>query len=691
MKGSLAIIGRIGIGIGIGIGILCLFGALRLAAADAQRTCYKLIAVITPLDMAKDPESKDWADSYAVTAQADGTILVTDKKTPSRTWRVNAKQANAEMIDGTKNPPYKMEGAWTIPPDYWCSDLDYTITLTVKATGDNLGGLQLYQSPAERWDQSPGTQVQGTNPFGIVEAGHESGGDVPSASGSITLRPKLKGGDKYITLGVNVRYIDGGSVSVAYRYERYDGPVPPPSPPPTPQLPTPPGGCPKTFAKDWGSTWGQMPIHLDGDKVTGTYTNRLGLYGPGTFAGTVSSNTLTADWKDASGGASGAFVLTLSDDGCSFTSTNTVKSGSGDPTGPIGTDHSSTTDTPNSPTPPPTPTTPATPTPTNSPTTSTGTGLPAEPCSDPIASDCIQKWLDKAMGILNRRDTSNPAPGGPWHVSKYGKLLGHQVIADGPPDGWESTYHSNVYCYIWATWQQSHLNPEYGGELESLASFVSACYAAHTGGNNPGTSPSTSPSDSPLTSKMTLWAQKRKAQSGEMVMLPIWLLKGADVANMNFTASYAAAIAKPEGDVTKGYLLGDDLLSGNTGDAGTVRIGFAGAGGISGDGPVAYVPFRVTGKPGDKTPITLAVTTINNPSGGVLPIDVINGEILIVGPDGMIPGDCDGDGVITAADAWCALRMSVKLMPEKPNMDMDHDGQVTSRDAAIILQKVVGK
>ena len=29
---------------------------------------------------------------------------------------------------------------------------------------------------------------------------------------------------------------------------------------------------------------------------------------------------------------------------------------------------------------------------------------------------------------------------------------------------------------------------------------------------------------------MTLWAQKRTAQSGELVMLPIWLLKGADVA-----------------------------------------------------------------------------------------------------------------------------------------------------------------
>ena len=52
------------------------------------------------------------------------------------------------------------------------------------------------------------------------------------------------------------------------------------------------------------------------------------------------------------------------------------------------------------------------------------------------------------MEIRNRLDKSNPAPGGVWRVSKYGNLLGHDVISDQPPEGWETKYHSNKYCYV---------------------------------------------------------------------------------------------------------------------------------------------------------------------------------------------------------------------------------------------------
>ena len=58
----------------------------------------------------------------------------------------------------------------------------------------------------------------------------------------------------------------------------------------------------------------------------------------------------------------------------------------------------------------------------------------------------------------------------------------------------------------------------------------------------------------------------------------------------------------------------------------------------------------------------------------------------------MVPGDCDNDGTLTSADAWCALEISVGNIPEKPWMKMEPNrpGGVTARDATIILQRVVG-
>lgn len=652
------------------------------------RTTFKLVKVRTPRDNADD--------SVSVTVEADGTQTVVGKSTPTCKWHVDVKNARATATSPNASPPATLDVTWTTPPDYWSSDQDFTISATANDVGNDLGGVRYFQEPAETWQQSPGTQIQGHNPFDHVQAGQGSGGFTPSDSGSITLRPKSRIGKDIVTLTVRLASFDGCACYIHYDYQPFDGPVPPTPPPHT---------CTKGFAKDWSTTWGDFNIHLDGNKATGTYANRTIDNGPGTFTGTISGNTLNANWTDAKG--TGTLTLTLSDDGCSFNGTNTVNgsTGQGQINGkhnPGGTDGGGTGGTVTTGTGTGGTGTGGTGTGgTGTGTTSTGGGsggLPPDPGSDPVSQNCIQKWLDKAMSILNRRDKSNPAPGGPWHVGKYGTLQGHQVVGELPPEGWESTYHSNVYAYVWANWQKANQDPAYGGELESLADFVKKCDAANNpnGGTTGGTTgtgggPVTDPNNPPTVSRMTLWAQKRTAQSGQLVSLPIWLLKGADVANMNFNVTFNASIAKPEGDSTKGYVINDALFTSNAGESGLVRVGFAIASGVGGDGPVCYIPFRVTGKPGDSTPITLAVTTINNTGGATPSIDVINGQIHIVGADGMLPGDCDGDGALTAADAWCALRMSVKLMPDKSNMDMDHDGQVTSRDAAIILQKVVGK
>ena len=66
------------------------------------------------------------------------------------------------------------------------------------------------------------------------------------------------------------------------------------------------------------------------------------------------------------------------------------------------------------------------------------------------------------------------------------------------------------------------------------------------------------------------------------------------------------------------------------------------------------------------------------------------------GQPGFTPGDVDGDGKITSADARLALRRSVMLedYPEGSAAylacDVDHDGKVTSADARLILRGSVG-
>lgn len=188
---------------------------------------------------------------------------------------------------------------------------------------------------------------------------------------------------------------------------------------------------------------------------------------------------------------------------------------------------------------------------------------------------------------------------------------------------------------------------------------------------------------------MTIQAGQRRVVTGGLVVVPIWLIKAENVANINFDVAYDAAVARPEGTIPKGNLLGGALLSANPNQSGLIRIGFAQSAGISGTGTVAYVPFRAVGKPGDRTALTLTVTTINNPTGTTLTIARIHGEVLIVGPDGLVPGDCQGDGRLDAVDALCALEISVGLRTTNPNLDMDKQNGVTSRDATLILQNIV--
>lgn len=53
-------------------------------------------------------------------------------------------------------------------------------------------------------------------------------------------------------------------------------------------------------------------------------------------------------------------------------------------------------------------------------------------------------------------------------------------------------------------------------------------------------------------------------------------------------------------------------------------------------------------------------------------------------------GDCNNDGYLSAVDSLCALKMATGNIEEDLNVDVDDNGAVTSLDAGIILQTVVG-
>ena len=200
----------------------------------------------------------------------------------------------------------------------------------------------------------------------------------------------------------------------------------------------------------------------------------------------------------------------------------------------------------------------------------------------------------------------------------------------------------------------------------------------------------TATSTTPGAKGMRIAAEHRRVAEGEKVTVPVWLKDVSNLANLNFEVRYDPSVAKPAGKLIKGNLLGKAIFSANASEPGRMRMGFAQTSGLAGTGTVAQLPMQAVGESGALTPLTVTVTSIDDPNGATLSIQKIHGSILIVGPDGHVPGDCDGDGKITAADAMCALKMSVGNMQLNIRLDADGDGKVTSGDARVLLKRAVG-
>ena len=195
--------------------------------------------------------------------------------------------------------------------------------------------------------------------------------------------------------------------------------------------------------------------------------------------------------------------------------------------------------------------------------------------------------------------------------------------------------------------------------------------------------------DQPVT-RMTLKTDKRLVKAGDSVQIPVTMLLGANVANINFEVAYDPRVVQVLGGEVKGSFFSTALGQMNTNQSGRVLVGFARPDGESGTGTVAYINYKAVGKAGDVSPLTLKVTTINNPGGESLPIDLIHGEIRIVDENGLTPGSCYGSVTLKESDAAARWTMSVQPIPVRPIVDMDKNGEVTSRDATLILQKIFG-
>ena len=208
---------------------------------------------------------------------------------------------------------------------------------------------------------------------------------------------------------------------------------------------------------------------------------------------------------------------------------------------------------------------------------------------------------------------------------------------------------------------------------------------------DPATPPPPGVAEPASVSRFTIQAGRREGKPGEVTTVPIYLLNPDGLANLNITLSYSSGIAQVEGKIVRGNVLGNTLFESNAGEADQARIGIAGNKALSESGILAHVPFKIVGKPGDRADLKVTVGTANRLDGTTLDADAIAGSILVLDDAGGIPGDSDGDRTLTAGDALAALKMSVKLLPEKKAADADGDGKVTSNDARLILQKVVGK
>ncbi len=128
---------------------------------------------------------------------------------------------------------------------------------------------------------------------------------------------------------------------------------------------------------------------------------------------------------------------------------------------------------------------------------------------------------------------------------------------------------------------------------------------------------------------------------------------------------------------------------------GKVQLSASALPGAAGVVPLARLFYRFVGDTsGKKSALVTGVTTFTSTTTGSLlgALSVVNGGAVAVG---VLRGDVNGDGQITAVDVQLILQAAAGLpltLPAKalPNGDADCDGKITARDAQIVLAKLLG-
>jgi len=103
---------------------------------------------------------------------------------------------------------------------------------------------------------------------------------------------------------------------------------------------------------------------------------------------------------------------------------------------------------------------------------------------------------------------------------------------------------------------------------------------------------------------------------------------------------------------------------------------------------VLYPMVPIPGKwAGILLALLLVATVTGSPAAGSLPAVSSTASSPATALRAAIPGDCNGDGQISAVDALMALQMTTGKLQENAIADMDGDGVVQVSDVLLIMQK----
>jgi len=104
----------------------------------------------------------------------------------------------------------------------------------------------------------------------------------------------------------------------------------------------------------------------------------------------------------------------------------------------------------------------------------------------------------------------------------------------------------------------------------------------------------------------------------------------------------------------------------------------------------ARITFSAEGSPGEETDLHLTVFTRCDPDLGLIINATTKNGTLRVADDAILCCDLNRDGEVTSEDALITLQIVVGGHEYDSSADMNRDGRITSTDALTILQVTLG-